>query len=195
LSYRDFTTRTRADFFRCTGSTSCRSLLREVVLGETYQYLFWFRLCQWLRQQPLLRLTLYPFAHFFWRRYTYRYGIDIPLATRIGPGLYLPHFGNIVVHNEVIIGADCTISHGVTLGRTNRGLQRGCPTMGDRIFVGPGAKIIGGIRIGSDVAVGANAVVTHDVPDNAVVAGVPARVVSMQGSAEYIVRPAAQPRP
>lgn len=86
------------------------------------------------------------------------------------------------------IGENCNISQGVTIGVVNRGPKAGAPSIGDRVYIGPGAKIIGNIKIGNDVAIGANAVVTKDIPDNAVAVGVPAKVISYEGSAGYINR-------
>ncbi|HPC94050.1 MAG TPA: hypothetical protein PLU87_03845 [Sedimentisphaerales bacterium] len=120
------------------------------------------------------------------RRLEIKYGISIPHTTDIGPGLFIGHWGGIVVNDRVIIGRDCNLSHGVTIGRRNRGRFKGCPRIGDRVYVGPGAAIIGSVCVGSDVAIGANAVVVDHVPDNAVVVGNPAYVVSARGSDGYV---------
>lgn len=117
-----------------------------------------------------------------------RYGIQIPHATCIGKGFYIGHFGTIVVNGGAVLGRNVNISQGVTVGQANRGPRKGCATIGDNVYIGPGAKIVGAVRIGSDVAVGANAVVTCDLPDHAVAAGVPARVLSLRGSIGYINR-------
>ena len=85
------------------------------------------------------------------------------------------------------IGRNCNINHGVTIGTTYGGKFPGTPVIGDNVYLGPGSKVIGGITIGNNVAIGANAVVTAPVPDNAVAVGVPARVVSDKGSVDYIV--------
>ena len=112
--------------------------------------------------------------------------IHLPAKADIGPGLYIGHFGPVFVSTQAKIGEMCNISQGVTLGVAGRGENRGAPTLGDRVYVGGGAKIIGRIHIGSDVAIGANAVVTKDVPDKAVVVGIPARIISYEGSADFI---------
>ena len=117
----------------------------------------------------------------------FRFGISIPPNTSIGAGFYIGHFGGIVVHHDVQIGVNCNLSQGVTLGLSSRGDRFGCPTVGDDVYIGPGAKIFGRITIGDRAAIGANAVVTRDVPESAVVVGSPARVVSGQGSAGYII--------
>lgn len=85
-----------------------------------------------------------------------------------------------------MIGKNCNISQGVTIGPTKRGSRRGCPTIGDNVFIGPGALVIGGIKIGRNVAIGGNAVVNKDIPDNAVVVGNPGVIVSFEGSGDYI---------
>lgn len=100
--------------------------------------------------------------------------------TTIGPGLYLPH-GNVVIDGIVRIGRQCVIAPWVTIGVN--GSVAG-PTIGDNVFIGTGAKVLGGIRVGNGVRIGANAVVLDDVPDGATVVGIPARIVkTVEGSA------------
>ncbi len=110
-------------------------------------------------------------------------GIELPPDAEIGPGLYIGHFGGIIVSSKVRIGARCNLSQGVTIGRDARG---GLPEIGDRVYIGPGAKLFGKVHVGDGSAVGANAVVNADVPAGASVAGVPARVVSGKGSRDMI---------
>lgn len=116
------------------------------------------------------------------------YGIQIPWDTKIGKGFYVGHYGTIVVNGSAVIGDNVNISQGVTIGQANRGKRKGVPTIGNEVYIGPGAKVIGKITIGNNVAIGANAVVTDDVPDNACVAGVPAKIISMNGSTGYVNR-------
>jgi serine O-acetyltransferase len=84
------------------------------------------------------------------------------------------------------MGECCNLSQGVTIGQAGRGHERHVPIIGDRVYIGPGAKLFGRITIGNDVAIGANAVVTKDIPDNAVSVGVPARVINFNSSREFI---------
>ena len=115
------------------------------------------------------------------------YGIQIPSATRIGKGFYIGHYGTIIVNAKAIIGDNVNISQGVTIGQANRGQHKGVPVIGNEVYIGPGAKIVGKVVIGNNVAIGANAVVTNDVPDNACVAGVPARIINMKGAEGYVI--------
>jgi serine O-acetyltransferase len=107
-------------------------------------------------------------------------GIVIGSTAVIGRRLCIEHHGGIVIHGNAVIGDDCLIRHGVTIGNTGPDDPLGAPTVGDRVQFGAGAKVLGRIRIGDDVIIGANAVVVRDVPDLAVVVGVPARVVKIR---------------
>lgn len=97
-------------------------------------------------------------------------------------------FGGVVVNSRTIIGKDCNIASGVTFGEAVRGKRQGFPIIGDHVWIGPGAKVFGKINIGDHAAIGANSVVTSDVPDNAVVVGAPGRLISYNGSVGYINR-------
>jgi len=110
-------------------------------------------------------------------------GITIHAKARIGRRFCIEHHGCIVIHGDTVIGDDCMIRHGVTTGNTGLDDLYGAPTIGNRVQIGAGAKILGRIRIGDDVIIGANAVVVHDVPDGAIVGGIPARIIRMRDNA------------
>lgn len=113
-------------------------------------------------------------------------GISLPISVSIGPGLYIGHMDAIVVSGDAVIGKNCNLATQVVIGIGERNGLLGVPRIGDRVFVGPGAKILGPVAIGNDVAIGANAVVVDDLPDRAVAVGVPARIVGYHGSFKYI---------
>lgn len=175
-----------SDLYRITGSVNARILLRAVLLGGSFKYTFWMRTCRYTGSRALLKYSLYPLARVMLHHYGFKFGIDIPFTTRIGSGFYIGHFCGIFVNEDCVVGKNCNISQGVTLGKANRGRNKGCPVIGDNVYIGPGAKIVGAIRIGNHVAIGANCVVTHDVPDHGVVAGVPGKVISSAGSEGYV---------
>lgn len=112
---------------------------------------------------------------------------EFPNKAEIGKGLFIPHAVGITIYVDTKIGEYCNLSQHVTIGVGGRGEKRGTPKVGDRVYIGPGARIFGPITIGNDVAIGANAVVTKDLPDNAVAVGVPAKIISYKGSKDFIM--------
>jgi serine O-acetyltransferase len=119
-------------------------------------------------------------------------GININAQAHIGPGVRIPHGGYIVIGPGARIGRNCDIFQGVTLGEgvgtagegdSQEGASKyALPTLGDRVWVGPGAVIAGEVTVGDDASVGANSLLVRDVPSRGVVLGVPARLVSRRGS-------------
>ncbi len=107
-------------------------------------------------------------------------GISVPASCDIGPGFYIGHFGTIIVHPETHMGRGCSIGQGVTLGTRGQG-DHGVPRLGDNVYVGAGAKVLGGVRLGDNASVGANAVVVKDVPADHVAVGIPARAKPRKG--------------
>lgn len=188
MTFREYRFLVLADLYRISDHTNASTLLNHVLRGSAFKYNFWMRTCRYTRSHPLLRHTVYRVARAMLTHYTYKFGISIPFETDVGSGFYIGHFGGIVVNEHVVIGKNCNISHGVTLGVSNRGAKQGCPIVGDNVYIGPGAKIIGLVRVGNHVAIGANCVVTKDVPDHAVVVGIPGRVISQEGSTGYVNR-------
>jgi serine O-acetyltransferase len=120
------------------------------------------------------------------RHYQYRLGIGISYKTKIGAGFYISHYTGIFIHDNAVIGRNCNISQSVTIGKKNGGKHAGSPLLGDRVYLGPGCKIIGGIQVGNDVAIGANAVLTKDAADKSVMVGIPAQSIGFAGSMAYV---------
>ncbi len=133
----------------------------------------WPRLFNYLRQPWVLWLELLT-------------GIRLPATAEIGPGLYIGHHGGIILNGGCRIGANCNLSQDVTIGVGGRGTRRGTPVIGDRVYLGPGSRVFGKIMIGDDVAIGANAVVSIDLPDRSVAGGVPAQILNQHGSGDYV---------
>jgi serine O-acetyltransferase len=104
-------------------------------------------------------------------------GVDIHPAAVLGPGLFIDHATGVVIGETAEVGTDVTIYHGVTLGGTSLDRGKRHPTVGDRVTIGAGAKVLGPITIGHDSRIGANAVVVRPVPPDSVVVGVPGHVI------------------
>ncbi len=100
-------------------------------------------------------------------------GADIPLNSKIGGGLLIPHPNGIVIHPDAQIGPNCLIFQQVTIGA---GTRSGLPVIEGHVDIGAGAKILGGVHIGAHARIGANAVVINDIPSNATAVGIPALV-------------------
>jgi serine O-acetyltransferase len=103
-------------------------------------------------------------------------GISIPKSVQIGPGLRIYHFGNVVIHKRTVMGAHCTLRHGVTIGNRHHGGP--VPTLEDDVELGAYAQVLGGIRIGRGAKIGAMSLVLQDVPPGATAVGNPARIVN-----------------
>jgi serine O-acetyltransferase len=177
----------RADLHRYGEEVSLPAMVKCYLSTPGFRYVFWMRLAWHIRAKGMLWRVWYYFCRVQLNSLGVKYGISIPYNARVGAGLYIGHYGGIVVNDRVVIGRDCNINHGVTIGEKYGGKNPGVPSIGDRVYLGPGSTIIGGIRLGNDVAVGANAVVVASVPDSGVVAGVPARLLSTTGSSDYVV--------
>ena len=108
-------------------------------------------------------------------------GVDIHPGAVLGPGLFIDHATGVVIGETAEVGEDVTLYHGVTLGGSGRDTGKRHPTIGDRVIIGAGAKVLGAIKIGDDSRIGANAVVVKEVPSSAVVIGVPGQVISRHG--------------
>jgi serine O-acetyltransferase len=148
----------------------------------------------WLREQSIWAIALYRFGRrndarprglvrwifdrFYWAAFRVietLSGISMPKGARIGPGLRIYHFGNVFVHNDAVIGANCTLRQGVTIG--NRHNDGAVPVLEDDVELGAYAQVLGGVRIGRGARIGAMSVVLRDVPPGATAVGVPARII------------------
>ena len=136
-------------------------------------------------------LIYYKISHYFYNKKHYliaRYisekakrktGIEIHPGAKIGKGLFIDHGTGVVIGETAIIGDNVTMFHGVTLGGTGKEKGKRHPTIGNNVFIGSGAKLLGNINIGDNVKIGANAVVLKDIPQNATVVGIPGKIVKI----------------
>lgn len=120
------------------------------------------------------------------KRLKVKYGLQFYHTCKIGKGLYMAHYGNIVINSNVVIGENCNIAQGVTLGNTKRGKNIGNPTIGNRVWIGANSVVVGGITVGNDVLIAPLSLVNFNIPDKAVVAGNPAKIINYNGSEGYV---------
>jgi serine O-acetyltransferase len=178
----------RDDLYRYRGNTSLRAFLSAYIKDPGFRFVYYLRKVAFYRKwSRSVGLIAYAYNRVVLNHYRFKYGFDISPAATIGPGFYLSsHFGKVVIGQNAVIGANCNIAHGVTLGTTQRGRYKGTPTLGDRVWVGADATIMGKVRIGNDALIGPNTFVNRDVPPGAVVLGNPGKIISFLGSEDYV---------
>jgi serine O-acetyltransferase len=144
---------------------------------------------------------VYRFAHELWKRRLFlparivsqwaRFitGVEIHPAAQIGNRLFIDHATSVVIGETTTVGDDVTLYQGVTLGGTGKEKGKRHPTIGNKVVIGAGAKVLGNITIGDDSRIGAGSVVLHDVPEKSTVVGVPGRIVYRNGIRVLIADP------
>jgi serine O-acetyltransferase len=171
------------DLYRHAGKADLRTLVKCMIHSPGFRFTYFFRKCS--AQQT--RSPLWWFYKLMHRRCYYKFGFQIPAGTKIGKGLYIAHFGNVVVHVNAVLGENCNLAHGVTIGQANRGKRKGCPTIGNKVWFGVNAVVVGKIIVGDNVMIAPNAFVNFDVPPNSIVLGNPARVITKEdATVDYI---------
>ncbi|RRD36614.1 serine O-acetyltransferase [Leucobacter sp. OH2974_COT-288] len=135
------------------------------------------RLNHWLWQRKLFSLAR---ANSQFVRFLT--GIEIHPGAKLGKRLFIDHGSGVVIGETAVVGDDVTIYHGVTLGGTGLNPGKRHPTIGDRVIIGAGAKVLGNITVGADSAIGANAVVVHSAPEWTTLTGIPARQRPRRGA-------------
>lgn len=168
------------DIYRYFGENY--SLKDRVFKPIELKYLIAFRKAKTSKFKLFYRLKL--------RRLAKKTQIQIPFKTQIGKGLYIGHFGRIIINHRAVIGDNVNIATGVTIGQENRGERKGSPTIGNKVWIGTNAVIVGNIKIGNNVMIAPNTFVNFDVPDNSVVINSQkARIVPSENATEdYIDR-------
>jgi len=136
-------------------------IVESLLFENGYQAVVLHRIAHWFKRRGI------PFVGpFFHRLSIFLTGVDISPAARIGPGLRISHGVGLVIGAHARIGADCLLMHGITLGAPTLERLLDMPTLGNKVVVGAGATILGGITVGDHVLIGVNTVVTQDVPAN-----------------------------
>ena len=168
------------------GRGALRQLLSQPVLWALLQY----RIASGIYRSSLPRAVKQPLlvGCGIWRKTAeLLLGIVLPREAVIGPGLYIGHFGGIFLHPHVVLGPNCSISQGVTIGVSGEGESRGVPVIGSDVYIGPHAVVAGRIAIGNGARISANSLVLSDIPAGGLARGVPAVVrvhnASTEGSA------------
>jgi serine O-acetyltransferase len=156
--------------WKAHGESSYKAGFRALFV---YRFGVWRMSIKW----KIIRVPFSVLYRFLERHVRFKYGIELPYTAKVGQRVIFEHQHGIVVHGHCVIGDDCIIRQGVTLGNKTLDKPYDAPVIGDRVNIGAGAKILGAVIIGNDVAIGANAVVINDVPAGRTVVGIPAKLI------------------
>ncbi len=170
------------DLYRWTGKIDRASLFKWLMVSK-YRIVYLKRKCE-LNRTHIFRFVFY---RMLYGHYMTKYGVDIGAGTQIGAGFVIRHIGGIAVNADSRIGKDVELMQGVTIGCERRGSRAGCPTVGDRVWIGANAAIVGNVKIGDNVLIAAGAFVNFDVPDNSIVVGNPARIIPRENAVERYI--------
>lgn len=178
----------KADCQRYYGADDSKTRFKTHLTQAAYRYTKLHRKAHWYKKRKAkFRYGIYQYLLL---RSSYKYGYQISVNANIGPGLYLGHRGMIIVNQEAELGRNVNIQAGVTIGQENRGDRKGAPTIGDNVWIGANAVIVGKIKIGNNVLIAPNAYVNFDVPDDSIVIGNPAKIIHNEKATEgYIQNP------
>lgn len=177
-SYGDCVRLIRSDFYRHTGKRM--SLVKMWLLTlrvPTLGFNFWLRMSSY-------KGLLYLYSRLRLKRYTYKYGLQIDPRCKIGYGLYIGHGFGTIVNPTAIIGNNVNLSQFTTIGSN----KNQAAVIGDNVYIGPSVCLVENVHIGNNASIGAGAVVVKDVPEDATVAGVPAKIVSTNTPGRFINR-------
>lgn len=142
----------------------------------------------WLRTEQCSKSVVKRhLATFFLKFYRLFFGLELGEGRNIGPGFYLGHVWNITINPKAVIGSNCNIHKGVVIGQCNRGERKGTPVIGNEVWIGANAVIVGHITIGDDVLIAPNAYVNCDIPSHSVVVGNPCIIKHRDNATENYI--------
>lgn len=173
----------KADLCRYSDEITSKRVINALLIPG-FRYTYFLRKSSFHSKKTLPGL----FFRFMLLIHSYFYGYQINPSTKIGKGLYIGHRGTIIINGKAIIGECCNLSPGVTIGQTNRGVRKGAPVIGNKVWIGTNAVLVGNITVGDNVLIAPNAYVNIDIPENSIVIGNPAKIISKENpTAEYIL--------
>lgn len=179
----------RADVYRYRGKADRRAFVSSYLHDPGFRFTYYLRKVSFYsRKKKSIAIFNYIYNRILLHHYRFKYGFDISPTTSIGPGLYIGHFGGVVISPYAVLGSNINIAQGVTIGAASRGPRTGAPTLEDRVWVGANAIIVGKVTIGREALIAPGAYVNFDVPPESVVLGNPGKVVSNSGSRGYVNR-------
>ncbi|MEL5899104.1 serine acetyltransferase [Clostridium sporogenes] len=163
------------DFYRYYEKKWRMTEVKSLILNHSLCFLFLFR-----KIQSKYKIYENFITRFLLRKIQRKYGLEISPRTSIGKGLYIGHAYNITINPNAILGSNINIHKGVTIGQENRGKRKGSPIIGNKVWIGVNATIVGNILIGEDVLIAPNSYVNIDIPSHSIVIGNPCKIISKE---------------
>ena len=172
------------DLYRWTGKCDWKTFFKWIFVPK-YRIVFLLRKCQMHRNKHKVRFILW---RLIYEHYMTKYGVDIGTKAEIGPGFIVRHVGGIAINSDTVIGKNVEILQGVTIGYERRGKRQGNPTIGNNVWIGSNAVIVGKILIGNNVLIAPGSFVNFDVPNDSIVLGNPGKIIKKNNATEgYIM--------
>ncbi len=168
----------RSDLYRYHGRKDFKHFIHQYLSNKGFYFSFWYRIVHAYHSLPVIGF----FLKIKYNHIKIKFVTDMNYKVEIGPGLCIYHLYGSSIHPKSKVGKNLVLMHHVTVGASSKG----CPQIGDNVFLGPGSLVIGDIVVGNDVAIGGNSVLTKSVDDFSVVIGNPSTVISKKGSGEYV---------
>lgn len=164
------------DLYRYYGSAG-ESIKNRILRPPYIDYLYFYR---------KVNSSSFGLLRFYYRLRLYRIALKTHIymswRVKVGKGFYIGHLGEVIINSSVIIGKNVNVTTGVTIGQENRGKRKGTPIIGDNVWIGTNAVIVGKIKIGSDVLIAPLTYINFDVPDHSIVIGNPARIIHKENA-------------
>ena len=176
-----------SDIYRYYGVRKMPILHKVLPYNISLKYIILYRKANYFFKKGNLFKMIYYFYFYKLKRLSYKTGIQIHPATDIDEGFYIGHMGTTIINPKAKIGKNVSLSQGVTIGADVRGERTGCPEIGDEVFIGANAVLVGKIKIGSNVVIAPNSFVNVDVPDNSVVLGNPCLIKNKENATEGFI--------
>ena len=172
------------DLYRWRGKTDFKTWFKMMFVSK-YKIVYFFRKATQHKGKHTIRFFIY---RLIYGHYAIKYGVDLGTSTKVGPGFIVRHTGGIAINGGAVIGKDVEILQGVTIGYERRGMRQGNPTIGNCVWIGSHATVVGNVKVGNNVLIAPGALVNFDVPDNSIVIGNPGRIVQKDNAVEgYVV--------
>lgn len=167
------------DIYRYYGKYNL-SLKNRIFKEKELKFIISYREAHYYRNYPIINY-FYRLKH---KKFSNKIGCLLPYTLTIGKGFYIGHLSGIIINPKVIIGDNVNIAQGVTIGQENRGKRKGTPVIGNEVWIGANAVVVGKVKIGNNVLIAPNSYINFDVPDNSIVIGNPGKIIHKDNATE-----------